>query len=167
MDWVGMKKKTLDAMGKYKYALGILVLGIALMLIPGKISTSSNETLQETAVVEQTDLANDLAKILCRIDGVGQVEVLLTLAAGEQTIYQQDTDIANGDTGTDRHETVIITDGDRAQSGLIQQVNPPSYLGAIVVCQGADSPSVKLAVVEAVSRVTGLGADRISVLKMK
>ena len=49
----------------------------------------------------------------------------------------------------------------------VQQVLPESYRGAIVVCQGADSPAVKLAIVEAVSRATGLGADSISVLKMK
>jgi stage III sporulation protein AG len=36
-----------------------------------------------------------------------------------------------------------------------------------VVCQGADDPVVKLLIVDAVSKVTGLGADKISVMKMK
>ena len=36
----------------------------------------------------------------------------------------------------------------------------------VVLCQGADAPSVKLAIVEAVRCVTGLGADQISVQKM-
>jgi stage III sporulation protein AG len=36
-----------------------------------------------------------------------------------------------------------------------------------VICQGAADPAVRLAVVEAVADATGLGADRISVLKMK
>ena len=53
------------------------------------------------------------------------------------------------------------------ESGLIRQINPPAYLGAIVVCQGADNNTVRLAIVEAVSRATGLGADKISVLKMR
>lgn len=35
-----------------------------------------------------------------------------------------------------------------------------------MVCQGADNAAVRLAIVEAVSKVTGLGANRISVLKM-
>jgi stage III sporulation protein AG len=64
-------------------------------------------------------------------------------------------------------ETVIITDAQRAQQGLVKQVNPPVYLGAVVVCQGADRASVRLAIVEAVANATGLGADKISVLKMK
>ena len=40
-------------------------------------------------------------------------------------------------------------------------------MGAIVVCQGGDNATVRLAIIEAVSNVTGLGADKISVLKMK
>ena len=55
----------------------------------------------------------------------------------------------------------------RKQTGLVQQVNPPTYLGAVIVCQGADSASVRLAIVEAVGSVTGLSTDKITVLKMK
>ena len=53
------------------------------------------------------------------------------------------------------------------ETGLIKQVNPPKYLGALIVCQGADDPSVRLAVSQAVASVTGISTDRISVLKMK
>ena len=49
----------------------------------------------------------------------------------------------------------------------MRQVNPPTYLGAIIICEGADDANIRLAVVDAVSKVTGLGANRISVLKMK
>lgn len=43
----------------------------------------------------------------------------------------------------------------------------PTYQGAIVVCQGADDPGVKLALVQAVASVTGLGTDQITVVKMR
>ena len=105
----------------------------------------------------------ELAHILSQIQGAGEVRVLLTETSGAQTVYQTDVDGAQ-----DRHEkTVIITGADRSQAGLVQQVIPPKYMGAIVVCHGADNATVRLAIVEAVSKVTGLGADRISVLKMK
>ena len=39
--------------------------------------------------------------------------------------------------------------------------------GAVVVCDGADSASVTLEIVRAVSAYTGLGSNRIIVLKMK
>ena len=66
-----------------------------------------------------------------------------------------------------QRDTVILSDSGRNQSGLIKQINPPKYLGAIILCQGADSASVKLALMEAVSNATGLTTDRISVMKMK
>ena len=64
-------------------------------------------------------------------------------------------------------DTVIITGSDRSQQGLICQQIPPQYLGAVIVCQGADKAAVRLALVEAVSDATGLSTDAITVLKMK
>ena len=115
----------------------------------------------------RTDITEELTEILCQIEGAGRVKVMLTAATGETTVYQQDEDITSGENGSIRRETVIITDSDRGQSGLVQQVNPPEYLGAIIVCEGADRAAVRLSIIEAVSKVTGLGTDRISVLKMK
>ncbi len=39
--------------------------------------------------------------------------------------------------------------------------------GCVVVCDGADSAEVRWNVTDAVSAYTGLGSDRISVMKMK
>ena len=41
----------------------------------------------------------------------------------------------------------------------------PQFRGALVVCQGADDPAVRLAVIEAVSALTGLGSDRVCVIR--
>ena len=41
----------------------------------------------------------------------------------------------------------------------------PTYRGALVVCQGGDRADVRLAVIEAVSVLTGLSSDRITVAK--
>jgi stage III sporulation protein AG len=102
------------------------------------------------------------------IRGAGKVQVLLTVAAGEEYLYQTNSDISTSANGSEaRTDTVTVTDSQRNDTGLLRQVNPPVYLGAVVVCQGADRAEVRLAIVEAVSTYTGLGADRISVLKMK
>lgn len=39
--------------------------------------------------------------------------------------------------------------------------------GAVVICQGAESSTVRLCVTNAVSVYTGLGSDKIRVIKMK
>ena len=109
-----------------------------------------------------------LEEILCRVKGAGKVDVLLTVSQGERTIYQTDSSYSQGETTTDtRTQTVLITDSQRNETGLVHQKNPPIYQGAIILTQGADDPVVKLAIVDAVSNVTGLGTDRISVLKMQ
>ena len=130
------------------------------MLIPSN-SDKQDDRQPTTSVDTQPSLSEELTAILSKIQGAGKVQVLLTVKAGEQIIYQVDPN------GTDREDTVIVTDAERAQNGLIQQVIPATYRGAIILCQGADSPSVRLAVTEAVSSVTGLDSSRISVLKMK
>ena len=109
-------------------------------------------------------MQESLEAILAKIQGVGRVEVLLTEAAGSQTLYVYD-ESASGESL--KSDAVIITDSARSQTGLVSQVIPPVYLGAVVVCQGGDSPPVRLAVVEAVQAATGLSADKITVLKMK
>ena len=39
----------------------------------------------------------------------------------------------------------------------------PQYRGALVVCEGGGNDAVRLQVVSAVSALTGLGADKISI----
>lgn len=162
--------KSAEFIKKYRYAVLILVLGIVLMLLPGK--TESNNETDPLAFTEQTqnqlDIAQELTQILCQIQGVGKVQVMLTVSMGEQTIYQFDEDLTTNDSGSViRRETVIISGSNREEQALISHVIPPKYMGAIVVCQGADQASVKLAVLDAVSKITGLSSDKISVLKMK
>ncbi|MBE6958536.1 MAG: hypothetical protein E7447_05235 [Ruminococcaceae bacterium] len=160
MDIGNMREKTVKWIGKYKYLALIILVGVVLMLIPGK--------KEETAIVPEVSVSppsvsirEELEKILSNIQGAGRVQVMLTEKSGEQIVYQTDTP------SSDREDTVIITGQDRVQSGLVQQILPPTYRGAIVLCQGADSPAVCLAVKEAVSKVTGLDTSEISVLKMK
>ena len=89
-------------------------------------------------------------------------------AEGEKTIYQTDSTYSdNGESKNTKIQTILITDSDRKETGLIHQKNPPVYMGAVIIAQGADDPSIKLAIVDAVTKATGLGANKISVLKMK
>lgn len=167
MDWITHSGKLKELFGKYKYVLLILGLGILLMLIPERTQEAPVET---PAAVQPapSSKTQELEAILSQISGVGKVKVLLTEAAGAETVYQTNEDrSSSADSESVRVETVIITDSGREETGLVRTVTPPIYLGAIIVCQGGDSASVKLSVVEAVSNVTGISTDRITVLKMK
>ena len=165
MDQVNIRERFTELYKKYRYGILIVLLGIILMCLPSREKTQDAPTQSAiTAENSENSLQSMLSSILSQIKGAGKVEVLLTEARGPETMYQTDT---NSGSETDRLDTVIISGSDRSQTGLVRQVNPPSYMGAIVVCQGADNAQVRLAIVQAVSSVTGLGADHITVLKMK
>ena len=163
-------EKIAELLKKYKYPIILLCIGMILMGLPS-FSGEKEPAAGETAAVPtspEPGVQEELEQILKNIYGAGDVKVMLTISQGEKTLYQ--TDVVSGitensqDTDTD---TVIVSDGDGGEEGLVQQKLSPVYQGAIILCQGADSPSVRLAITQAVSKVTGLPTDRIAVLKMK
>lgn len=169
MDLKTLADRILQLIKKYRYVILILGIGLVLMTIPG-----GNNRTEEDAPVSVSDptaeplLEEKLSSVLSQVHGAGSVRVILTVAQGEETVYQTNKNETNNtDSSSSGMDTVTITDGDRNQTGLIRQINPVVYQGAIIVCQGADDPAVRLAIVDAVSKLTGLGANRISVLKMK
>ena len=168
MDWVNVKSKAGSWFKKYRYVVLIVAIGLVLISLPTKSKQVTSETVT-TESVYISDAADDekrLEQILSRITGVGEVNVMLTLACSQQTIYQTDTD--SSDSGnTQRKDTVTVTDRERANTGLITRIDAPKYLGAVIVCKGGNDPGVQLAIVDAVSKALGLNSNEISVLKMK
>lgn len=160
MEMESGKEQIIRSVKKYQYVLWAVLLGVFLMLLPQK------KEAPEQVIPAQTEAAltleEELSAMLSKISGVGKAEVLLTELSGSSTIYQTDTAL-----NQENSDTVIVMDRNREEQGLVKQVLPPVYKGALVVCQGADSASVRLSVVDAVKSVTGLSSDCITVLKMK
>ncbi len=169
MDIRKLSEKCPQWLKKYRYPIVIVLVGLVLMSVSGNSNTEEKAASPpETSQVQQPDLADRLADILSQISGVGKVKVMLTVSVGETTKYHSDEDISTTANGsTLRKETVIVSGDNRTEQALISHILPPQYRGAVVVCQGGDKASVQLAITEAVSKATGLGADQISVLKMK
>ncbi len=166
MDWVSIKGRSAELLKKYRYVLLILLVGIFLMTLPeGK---QEEPQPQQPTQEAPESLQDSLSDILGKIAGAGKVEVLLTQSTGAETLYQTDEDCSVGENSSDtRRDTVLVTNSSREETGLIRRIDPPTYQGAIVLCQGAENAKVKLAIVEAVAGVTGLTTDKITVLKMK
>ena len=166
MDRIKFREKLSEMFDKYKYVLLVIALGLALMLWPSNESPAQAVQMPPQPV-HQESVTEELTDILGQIRGVGRVRVMVTERTGAQTHYQTD-ESGSQDAAqiTNDSRTVLISSGGE-EAGLIKSVSAPVYLGAIVVCQGADDPAVCLAISQAVSAVTGITTDRISVLKMK
>ena len=161
MDWGKVKSDILGFWKIYRLVLLVLLAGLCLMTIPEQ---KEEPVTTEASQIFQVSMEESLAEILSKIKGAGKVEVLLTEYRGKETIYQTDSQQS---TDSLRQETVILAGSDREEEGLVRQVNPPVYMGALIVCQGGDQPAVKLSIVEAVMDITGLSSNQITVLKMK
>lgn len=168
MDFSQVKQSGLLYWKRYRPVLLVLFIGLGLLLLPAERESEPAPSGQVSSQDEKPDLQEELSCILSGLQGAGRVQVLLTRKLGEEILYQSDENSNSSDTSQAKsRQTVTVTDDKRNQTGLIRQVNPPVYLGAVVLCQGADSSAVRLAIVEAVSNATGLPTHKISVLKMK
>lgn len=148
---------------KYKYVIAVLLIGAVFILWPTETDQHEPVILSTESNILTTE--EKLRQVLSSISGAGKVQVMLSVKTGEEVVYQTD-DRYTSEGAVDSSDTVTVTDENRVQSGLVCKVIPPTYQGAVVVCEGADRPQVRLAVIDAVSKVTGLGADKIAVLKM-
>ena len=126
--------------------------------------TFANPPVQVKAAQEEQTASITPEQLLSSMDGVGRVELMLTTSGSEEIFYQTDTRVS-GDT---REETTVFSSTQSTQkTPVVTKTKSAPYLGAVVVCDGADSATVRLRIMQAVSALTGLGSDKISVIKMK
>ena len=172
MQW---KKRLEHLFRQYKYVLLVILVGVVLLLLPPlweKESAGEEEETQAPQEVNTEDsaaaLERRLEEALSRIQGVGEADVILTLKSGPQKILAQDSETSISERGTEASvSSVLISRGSGEEDAIVVQQLSPQYQGALVICSGGDDPEVRLRLVEAVSALTGLGADKISVCKGK
>ena len=157
------------AWNKYKFVILVALIGAALLLWP-----SGEETADPGGTGMKGDgtaeLQEELEEILSRIQGVGQVEVLLTAETDGTRQLAQNVEISYSGSSAapedySRQSELVLADSGGGDETVVIQTCFPTYRGALVVCEGGDQAEVKLTVTEAVAALTGLTADRITVAK--
>ena len=149
---------------KYKFVLLVVLVGVLLMVLPVSSESKETETSDLQTPRETFDLAETeqrMEAILGKIDGVGKLQLMLTLQSGTRLTLAEDS---QKDQDRTQRETVTLNRGS-SQEVVVTNRYYPVYQGAVVVCQGADSSAVRLAITETVQALTGLPSDRIQVAK--
>lgn len=122
-----------------------------------------------------------LKQSLSRIDGAGEVEVLITLKESEERILSKDTpeevsetieEDAEGGSRTitqrSREESTIYTVNEAGQNvPYVCKIIQPVIEGVVVIAQGGDSEVVKRNIIETIEVLFGLDVNKIRVVKMK
>ena len=154
---------------RYKYAALVVLIGAGLLLWPSGKGGTEKTLRQQSGTEETRDIQAEMEDILGTVSGVGQVKVMLTVDSDGERQLAQDTELTySGSVESpedySRRSETVLTDGD-GDGTVVTRTLYPTYRGALVVCQGGDRADVRLAVTEAVSSLTGLSTDRITVAK--
>ena len=146
----------------------VILAGVLLLLLPGrKEMPVQEETADPCVLPDAAELERELSALLSQVDGAGRVEVLLAPAAGQSRVLAENRQSrAQGDASETETETVVLSSDDGGEEPVTLQLFAEQYRGAVIVAEGGGDPSVALALTRAVSAATGLGADKITVMKM-
>ena len=154
---------------KYKYIAIVIFAGIVLLLLPGKknetpaAQTGQTEVTQSGTILPLTETEQKLERLLCDAAGVGRVKVILSARNSGQANYAKDTRKSENDT----QEQIKTVSGDSGESPLLIDYKAPVFLGAVILCDGADDPKVRLAISDALGAFCGISASKITIIKMK
>ena len=161
-----MMEKLKDILNKYRFAVLVALAGVVLMLLPaGKQEIEAADTAGEEMSFSLEETERRMAEVLSAMDGVGRVQVMLTLHSGETLSLAEDSSATLGSGGDVRQDSQVRGSG--KQEVVVTRRLYPTYQGAVVVCQGAGDSRVRLRVLETVSVLTGLSSDKISVVQWK
>lgn len=162
-------KERFAALWRCRYAAAVLALGVVLLCLP-RAPRQENTAAQERETFDLASVQREMEQILSGVDGAGKLRLMLTVSSGEELeLARDDTLSYRGKSDAPenyerRSETVVLGGGTNAQTVVTRTVYP-RYQGALIVCEGGGNASVRLALTEAVSALTGLGSDRITVVK--
>ncbi len=139
-------------------------------------SSGEEDSLQEYCAY----LEEKLEKTLTRIEGAGQVEVMISLKSSEERIVEKDQSVTSSGTeeadsqgGTrsisnyeSNENTVFSSEGSDSQPYVVK-VLQPEVEGIMVIAEGAGSGNVSKNISDALQALFGIEAHKIKVVKME
>lgn len=182
-----IKKIFFDKEKRVENLIAFLIILVITLIIINKIlkddkkeNDVQNSVGVELAQEENIDYSNNLERrleeFLSKIDGVGDVSVLITYSEGSSIvpIYNinssvsttEETDTSGGKrrVETETNEKNIVTD---SKSNIVtEKTVMPVIEGAIITAQGASNSVVKSNIISAVEAVTGIATHKIQVFEM-
>lgn len=161
-------EKVWKLLDQYKYVLLVILAGVLLLLWPAGEEGKSAQGAVPSSGPEEFDLAaleEKLSQALSQVEGAGRVTVALTVKSGTEQVLAADRSASSGERGNSVEEKTVVINTGSGQEAVVRMQRGPVFQGALVVCEGGDRADVRLVLTQAVSALTGLGADRITVCK--
>ena len=143
---------------QYKWIVVLLAVGGVLLLLPQN-KGSEDVSVPEVVAGKEEDfsvehLEHKLSEILSRIEGAGNVSVMLTVKSGAERIYASDREMAERSEERELQEEMVLISTEAGESAVLIGQNYPVFQGALLVCEGGDDPLVRLRLTEALTALT-------------
>ncbi len=154
-------------------ALGLLLIVFS-EFIPNEKSDESADDSVSFSEASYSDsykknIEKELKEIISRIDGVGEVNLMVTLDGTTEYVYAEDVDTQTdekSDSKSDKYKNqVIIVDSDGNETALIKKIIEPQVKGVVIVCSGGGNTEIKERVIKAVSSALNISTNNICVEK--
>lgn len=149
----------------YAPVLLVIAVGAALLLWPsGEDGAHQGEAAAGEGQAEAfsvRELEERLEQVLSKIQGAGEVSVVLTVNSDMERVWAVDQ--ASSEEGGERQSEVVVISTGSGEEPVLVTRRYPTFQGALVVCAGGENPMVQLLITKAVAALTGLGTDRITV----
>lgn len=127
-----------------------------------------------------TDLENRLQKILGKVEGIGKVEVMITLKSSKERITLKDRPYTqesmkemDGEGGSresssveQEDSTVIVSSGSGESLPYVIKELEPEVAGVVVISEGGGNPVIKAEIMDAVQVLFNVPIHKIKVMKM-
>lgn len=176
------KMHGLSAKKKTQYLAVLLVVAIILAIYFSSLDTgSAQKTDGEAAagapaetISSDTEMEDRLKRVLSKVDGVGDVDVIINYESTAERVpaFSEDRQVSKSDSQDTSSETtseksdIATVQGNGASEALIVKENQPEVRGVIVVAQGAEDISVRMNLLNAVTTLLNVSADKVEILKM-
>ena len=176
------KMHGLNAKKKTQYLAVLLVVAIILAIYFSSLDTGSAQktdgeaaagALAET-ISSDTEMEDRLKRVLSKVDGVGDVDVIINYESTAERVpaFSEDRQVSKSDSQDTSSETtseksdIATVQGNGASEALIVKENQPEVRGVIVVAQGVEDISVRMNLLNAVTTLLNVSADKVEILKM-
>lgn len=164
--WNGKKGSKIQENESYEYSKQL-----------ANINTKTNNTIGSNI---DNEIESNLEIILSKIEGVGDVKVLITYSQSSEVIAMynennknstiEEKDSGGGIRTTEQIDTtrdIVYKEENGEKIPVTQKVINPKVEGAIITAKGANNATIKNNIIQAVEAVTGLPTHKIQVFEMK
>jgi stage III sporulation protein AG len=142
-------------------SLCVLILGM--IVIYGINGSTVNNNSDNEIDVYVNNLEFRLEKVLSKVEGVGNVSVVITVNSGKETVLAMNKNTIETSNGIETEETPIIVNGET----VTVKEKYPDIIGVLVVAEGADKISVMRRIQQATMSLLDVGLSQIEILTMK